>query len=106
MAKIEKVKPGKRPKQADVFPLERENFIILGIGILVIIAGYIALSGNTVEGFSQLTIAPILLVIGYCLIIPFGIMYRKKQRAGGSQAAAPRTEGGSAPVGGGTPPRQ
>jgi uncharacterized membrane protein HdeD (DUF308 family) len=79
MAKIDKAKAAKKLKQETVFPLERENFIIMGIGLLTIVLGYVALSGNQVEGFSQLTLAPILLVIGYCIIVPFGIMYRKKQ---------------------------
>ncbi len=80
MAKVEKSKQIKKSKMDEIFPLERENYIILGIGLLVIILGYIALSGNTVEGFSQLTVAPILLVLGYCVIIPIGIMYRKKEK--------------------------
>ena len=80
MAKIEKGKQAKKGKQDNIFPLERENFIILGIGLVVIIAGYVALSGNVVEGFSQLTLAPLLLVIGYCIIMPIGIMYRKKEK--------------------------
>jgi uncharacterized membrane protein len=80
MAKVEKSKQLKKSKMDEIFPLERENYIILGIGLLVIILGYIALSGNTVEGFSQLTVAPILLVLGYCVIIPIGIMYRKKEK--------------------------
>jgi Protein of unknown function (DUF3098) len=70
----------KKAKTNVIFPLEKENYIILGIGLIVIVLGYIALSGNKVEGFSQLTIAPILLVIGYCVIIPVGIMYRKKEK--------------------------
>jgi len=86
MAKVEKSKQVKKSKLDDVFPLERENYIILGIGLLVIILGYIALSGNTVEGFSQLTVAPILLVLGYCVIIPVGIMYRKKEKPQTSEA--------------------
>ncbi len=80
MAKVEKVKYVKKAKQDAIFPLERENYIILGIGLIMIILGYIALAGNTVEGFSQLTVAPILLVFGYCVVIPFGIMYRKKEK--------------------------
>jgi len=79
MAKSEKSKASKKGKLDTGFPLQRENFIILGIGLLVIVLGYVALSGNTVEGFSQLTLAPILLVLGYCVIIPVGIMYRKKK---------------------------
>ena len=79
MAKADKSKTAKKGKVDTGFPLQRENFIILGIGLLVIVLGYVALSGNTVEGFSQLTLAPILLVLGYCVIIPVGIMYRKKK---------------------------
>jgi membrane protein CcdC involved in cytochrome C biogenesis len=89
MAKIEKSKlAAKKGKKEEVFPLQRENFIIMGIGLLVIILGYIALSGNQVEGFSQLTLAPILLVLGYCVIIPIGIMYRKKPK---SETTSPPT---------------
>lgn len=86
MAKMEKSKHFKKGKQDNIFPLERENFIILGIGLLVIVAGYVALSGNTVEGFSQLTLAPLLLVIGYCVIMPIGIMYRKKTKPNSPQS--------------------
>jgi hypothetical protein len=39
------------------------------------------MSGNVVEGFSQLTLSPLLLLIGYCVIIPIGIIYRKKEKA-------------------------
>ncbi len=80
MAKIDKSKKTKKQQREVVFPLEKTNFIILGIGILTIVAGYLALSGNTVESFRQLTVAPVLLIIGYCVIIPFGIMYRKRIR--------------------------
>jgi uncharacterized membrane protein len=81
MAKIEKGKQSKKGRVDDVFPLERENFIILGAGVLCIVLGYVALSGNTVEGFRQLTLAPILLLLGYCVIVPIGIMYRKKPKS-------------------------
>jgi hypothetical protein len=58
-------------------PLGRENYIILGAGILVIVAGYLAMLEGSVEGFLPLVLSPILLVTGYCVIIPIGIMYRK-----------------------------
>jgi hypothetical protein len=61
----------------DRLPLSRENFIIIGVGILVIIGGYLAMLAGSVEGFLSLVLAPLLLVAGYCVIIPFGILYRK-----------------------------
>jgi hypothetical protein len=61
----------------DLLPLGRENFLILGLGLVVIVAGYLAMLEGSVEGFLPLVAAPILLVLGYCLIIPLGILYRK-----------------------------
>ncbi len=87
MAKPDKSKGMKKGKMDSIFPLERGNFIILGIGLLTIVLGYVALSGNQVEGFSQLTLAPILLVIGYCIIIPVGIIYRKRKPPSGPPPA-------------------
>ena len=58
-------------------PLARENYFILGAGILVIVAGYLAMLQGSVEGFLPLVLSPILLVAGYCVVIPVGIMYRK-----------------------------
>ena len=81
MAKIIKTKVAKKTKREEALPFNRENYIIFGVGLLFIVAGYIALSGNSVGGFVPLTLAPLLLVIGYCVIIPIAIMYRKKPKA-------------------------
>ncbi len=81
MAKVEKGKAAKRRRAEDVFPLERTNFLILGLGVVVIIAGYVAMMGDTVESFRQLTVAPLLLLLGYCVLIPLGILYRKRKKA-------------------------
>lgn len=85
MAKIEKGRPEKgkpagKPRREEIFPFERTNYLILIAGVAVIALGYLALSEKTVEGFLPLTVAPILLVLGYCVIIPVGIMYRKRAR--------------------------
>jgi membrane-bound ClpP family serine protease len=48
----------------------RMNYILLVIGIVVIIAGFIALSKGSI------TLAPILLVIGYCVILPLAILIK------------------------------
>ncbi len=62
---------------SEPLPLGRENYIILGAGILVIVAGYLAMLEGSVEGFLSLVLSPLLLVAGYCVVIPIGIMYRK-----------------------------
>lgn len=65
------------------FPLQKQNFIIIGIGIVVILIGYLLMATGITEepalpngkwnNVLAVSIAPILLVIGYCVIIPFGI---------------------------------
>ncbi|MER3524606.1 MAG: hypothetical protein C4326_11230 [Ignavibacteria bacterium] len=78
---------GKRSKKVETLPLGPENFMIMGLGVLVIIAGYIALAIGPIEGFLPLVLAPILLVLGYCVIIPVGILFKKSyiQSANSSQ---------------------
>lgn len=69
----------RRLSKDDILPLGKENFRIIGIGLLVIVGGYLAMLEGSVEGFLPLVLAPILLVAGYCVIVPIGIMYRKKE---------------------------
>ncbi len=77
MAKAIRKDHGRKGAKEERLPLEPLNFKIIGGGILLIILGYVALSADSVEGFLPLTVAPILLVIGYCVVLPLGIMYRK-----------------------------
>ena len=58
--------------------LGQQNLILLGVAAVVILIGYWTLAQEPVDGFASLTIAPILLVIGYCLIIPYAIMKSHK----------------------------
>ena len=51
-----------------VLPFTKKNYMWFAIGIAVIILGYITL------GYGSITLAPILLVAGYCVIIPIAII--------------------------------
>jgi len=78
MAKAIKKKDVRRKRASELkLPLSKENFLILGAGILIIILGYLALLENSVEGFLPLVVSPVLLILGYCVVIPIGILYRK-----------------------------
>lgn len=66
------------------FPLNKTNFIILGCGLLAIILGFVfmatgignepALPDGNWNNPLAVTFGPLLLVIGYCIIIPLGIL--------------------------------
>ena len=62
-------------------PFSRQNRLLFGVGILVIIVGYILLRIPPAEGFWSLTAAPIVMVVGYCVLIPIALL-RKPRRAG------------------------
>ncbi|MBC8174400.1 MAG: DUF3098 domain-containing protein [Candidatus Marinimicrobia bacterium] len=58
----------------------RKNYLIFGIGVVVIIIGYIVMTTGEVNSFQSLTLAPILLFVGYVVIIPIALIYRKKSK--------------------------
>lgn len=60
-------------------PFTAENYYIFFAGIITIIIGYICLATPPVYGTISMTVAPILLVLGYLVIIPVAILYRKKE---------------------------
>ncbi len=61
-------------------PLEKINYIFLGIGIGLIIIGYTGMAlDNRVDGVISLTISPILLVAAYAWIF-FALLYRKRKK--------------------------
>ena len=69
----------RKVKKVEILPLDPLNYKILILGVVVIVLGYIALGTDPWDGFIALTIAPILLLMGYCVIIPIGILYRPKK---------------------------
>lgn len=87
MAKQNAPRVTRKVKKADILALESINYMILIAGVVVILLGYGALSMGPWDGFMPLTVAPILLVLGYCVIIPAGIVYRKKSSSLPSDAA-------------------
>lgn len=58
--------------------LTNKNYMIIGLGIAVIVIGYILMSANSVDGFMPTVVAPILLCIGYLVIVPAGILFTDK----------------------------
>jgi hypothetical protein len=63
-----------------LLPFEKMNYILFGISLIVIIIGYVALGHKSYDSFVSLNIAPVLLVLGYVFLIPFSILYRKRDK--------------------------
>jgi hypothetical protein len=90
MAQIEKRAAVKQKALPSVLPLTKINYQILALGILSIVLGYIALGQDPWDGTMPLVVAPILLVIGYCVLVPVGILFRRNKSIEGS-AQSPGT---------------
>ena len=58
----------------------RINYQLFGIGLLVIILGYIIMATGKTESIQSVKIAPLILIVGYCIIIPAAILVKPKNK--------------------------
>ncbi|MGK9476525.1 hypothetical protein [Melioribacter sp. OK-6-Me] len=56
----------------------KQNFIFLGIGLALIIAGYFLMSISPWDNPIALNFSPIILLIAYVVVIPISILFKKK----------------------------
>ena len=73
-----KARKSKRELSHLHFALTSKNYMIITLGIVFIILGYILMAENSVDGFLPTIVAPILLIFGYCVVVPIGILYSSK----------------------------
>jgi len=59
--------------------LTKTNYLIFGLGLLVIIVGYFVMASGDTYSFRSLSVAPVILLLGYLIIIPISILYRKDE---------------------------
>ena len=67
------------PKKANAKIYGQRNYILLATGIFVICLGYIALGIKPEDGFMTMTLAPFLLVGGYCIILPIALFLKPSE---------------------------
>ena len=54
------------------------NYYLFGIGLALIILGYIVMASGEVNSYQSLTVAPIILFVGYIIFLPAALIYRDK----------------------------
>ena len=57
---------------------DKKNYVLFGAGIITIILGYIMMAAGDTYSFQSLSLAPVLLFIGYIVLIPIALLYTKK----------------------------
>lgn len=55
------------------------NYLIFLAGLLFIVFGYIIMALGEVDSFQSITLAPIVLFLGYVVAIPIALIYRTKK---------------------------
>jgi hypothetical protein len=75
----EKASPAKAKKQnLPEFPLNRTNYILMGVGVLLMIIGYVLMYGKEdIYSFSKVSLSVIFVMAGFVVEI-FAIMKRPK----------------------------
>jgi hypothetical protein len=59
------------------WPYKTKNYVLFGAGVFVIIVGYLTMYLGEVDSFQSLVISPLLLLIGYLVLIPYALLYNK-----------------------------
>ena len=78
-------KPAAPKERLLILSVGKTNYIIFAIAVATLIIGYYFLSIGPADSTESLTLAPIILVIGYVILVPLAIVWRKKAQ----KSAAP-----------------
>lgn len=73
MAKKEKKKKEKLIKREDILTsanFSKKNMLFFGIGLILVVVGFIMLAAG------DIVLAPILLIVGYLVFFPLGILLK------------------------------
>ena len=56
------------------------NYLLFGIGLGVIMLGYFIMASGETESLQSVKIAPLILIVGYCILIPAAILVKPKDK--------------------------
>jgi dipeptide/tripeptide permease len=56
------------------------NYQLFGIGLLIITIGYIIMATGATESYQSVKLAPLVLILGYCVFIPAAILIKPKNK--------------------------
>jgi len=85
MAKAVKKRTVKSAKKTLVSPFniywDKTNYMLLAAGMVFVLVGFYVMSLGRWDSTVSLVISPIILFIGYVIIFPLSILFRKKETA-------------------------
>jgi len=58
-----------------------KNIALVAFGALLVVIGFVCLGHGPANGSVSLTIAPVILVLAYLVVIPYGILRKSKNQS-------------------------
>ena len=69
-----------KKKQLSKEIISKRGVLIFGIGLITLVIGFVLTGQPPVNGFFSRTLAPIILVVAYIVIIPVALLIKGKKR--------------------------
>ncbi len=69
-----------RKTASNFLDLTATNYKWFGLAILILVIGYFFLAQGPADSFMSLSLAPIILIIGYCVVVPYAIFWKAKKK--------------------------
>ena len=60
--------------------MDKKNIILVAVGILLLVVGFICLQQGPADNPVSLTVAPLILGLAYAVVIPVGILFGGKKK--------------------------
>ena len=60
--------------------LNKKNIILIAIGVLLLVIGFLCLATGPADNPVSLSVAPLILVVAYMVVIPLGILFTGKKQ--------------------------
>ncbi len=58
--------------------MDKKNIILIALGVLLLVIGFICLATGPADNPVSLTVAPLIVVVAYLVVIPVGILWKGK----------------------------
>lgn len=59
--------------------MTKKNLVLIALGVLLLVIGFICLATGPAENPVSLTVAPLILCLAYLVVIPLGILWKGKK---------------------------
>ena len=57
----------------------RENYFLFGVGMVIVIIGFLLMAQGPWDNPLSLTVAPLVLLVAYLVVFPLSILYKKRK---------------------------